>query len=203
MSKIHTQPAVPAAGGAEDPSENYRKKRTRLIVICCVLFVAIVLLAIRTSWFHPPKTILTPDYPVVDEDPNRKPTEDNLTPVESGQGGGSVTLNYSDKVSYSLSTGEIKLQFANPGSSNHALIIQLIVYGDVDAQGKAQEYLLAESGVLKPGYQVERLDPDLDSNIVLSQGVYKGVMRLLFYNPDTGEKSIVNTEIPVDISVLS
>ena len=60
MSKIHTQPAVPAAGGAEDPSENYRKKRTRLIVICCVLFVAIVLLAIRTSWFHPPKTILTP-----------------------------------------------------------------------------------------------------------------------------------------------
>ena len=112
-----------------------------------------------------------------------------------------MTLNYSDKVSYSLSTGEIKLQFANPGSSNHALIIQLIVYGDVDAQGKAQEYLLAESGILRPGYYVEQLTATPEEGVAMSTGVYSGVMRVLFYNEDTGEKAIVNTDIPVNIAV--
>lgn len=203
MSKNNPSQPGAAPGGTEESTKKFRRVRAHLIGLCAVLLAAIVLLAIRYAWIHPPKTVLNPDYPSVPEEPNRKPTGDTLTPMESESGGGAVALNYSDKVTYSLSTRLVQLQFANPGSSNHAFIIQLIVYGNTNDMGVTDEYLLAESGVLKPGFLVEQLAGSLDDNLILSQGVYKGVMRLLFYNPDTGEKSIVNTEIPVDITVVS
>ena len=116
--------------------------------------------------------------------------------------GGAVELNYSDKVEYGLSDQTVTLFFANPGSSTQAVVLQIIVYGGVNVDtGKPEEYLLAESGILRPGYYVERLDADLESNVSLASGVYSGVMRVLFYNEDTGERAVVNTEIPVNISV--
>ena len=189
----------------QEPEKSFERTRRDLRLAALLLLIPILLLVIRTGWFKPAddgKVVLAPDYPLIKDEPNSQPTEDNQQKFEVSENGGAVALNYSDKVEYGLSDQTVTLFFANPGSSTQAVVLQIIVYGGVNVDtGKPEEYLLAESGVLRPGYYVERLDADLESNVSLASGVYSGVMRVLFYNEDTGERAVVNTEIPVNISV--
>lgn len=189
----------------QEPEKSFERTRRDLRLAALLLLLPILLLVIRTGWFKPAedgKVVLAPDYPLIKDEPNSQPTEDDQQKFEVSENGGAVALNYSDKVEYGLSDQTVTLFFANPGSSTQAVVLQIIVYGGVNVDtGKPEEYLLAESGILRPGYYVERLDADLESNVSLASGVYSGVMRVLFYNEDTGERAVVNTEIPVNISV--
>ena len=189
----------------QEPEKSFVRSRRDLRLAALLLLIPILLLVIRTGWFKPAddgKVVLAPDYPLIKDEPNSQPTEDDQQKFEVSENGGAVALNYSDKVEYGLSDQTVTLFFANPGSSTQAVVLQIIVYGGVNVDtGKPEEYLLAESGILRPGYYVERLDADLESNVSLASGVYSGVMRVLFYNEDTGERAVVNTEIPVNISV--
>ena len=189
----------------QEPEKSFERTRRDLRLAALLLLIPILLLVIRTGWFKPAddgKVVLAPVYPLIKDEPNSQPTEDNQQKFEVSENGGAVALNYSDKVEYGLSDQTVTLFFANPGSSTQAVVLQIIVYGGVNVDtGKPEEYLLAESGILRPGYYVERLDADLESNVSLASGVYSGVMRVLFYNEDTGERAVVNTEIPVNISV--
>ena len=189
----------------QEPEKSFERTRRDLRLAALLLLIPILLLVIRTGWFKPAddgKVVLAPDYPLIKDEPNSQPTEDDQQKFEVSENGGAVALNYSDKVEYGLSDQTVTLFFANPGSSTQAVVLQVIVYGGVNVDtGKPEEYLLAESGILRPGYYVERLDADLESNVSLASGVYSGVMRVLFYNEDTGERAVVNTEIPVNISV--
>ena len=189
----------------QEPEKSFERTRRDLRLAALLLLIPILLLVIRTGWFKPAddgKVVLAPDYPLIKDEPNSQPTEDDQQKFEVSENGGAVALNYSDKVEYGLSDQTVTLFFANPGSSTQAVVLQIIVYGGVNVDtGKPEEYLLAESGILRPGYYVERLDADLESNVSLASGVYSGVMRVLFYNEDTVERAVVNTEIPVNISV--
>ena len=189
----------------QEPEKSFERTRRDLRLAALLLLIPILLLVIRTGGFKPAddgKVVLAPDYPLIKDEPNSQPTEDDQQKFEVSENGGAVALNYSDKVEYGLSDQTVTLFFANPGSSTQAVVLQIIVYGGVNVDtGKPEEYLLAESGILRPGYYVERLDADLESNVSLASGVYSGVMRVLFYNEDTGERAVVNTEIPVNISV--
>ena len=189
----------------QEPEKSFERTRRDLRLAALLLLIPIILLVLRVGWFKPAedgKVVLAPDYPLIKDEPNSQPTEDDQQKFEVSENGGAVALNYSDKVEYGLSDQTVTLFFANPGSSTQAVVLQIIVYGGVNVDtGKPEEYLLAESGILRPGYYVERLDADLESNVSLASGVYSGVMRVLFYNEDTGERAVVNTEIPVNISV--
>lgn len=173
--------------------ERFEKVRRRYRVTVVVLMIAIILLAIRVGG---QPIVLQPDYAPVETEPNAFPSKDNETKLEASEGGGAVALIYSDQVVYNLSTGRVSLSYTNPSSSTASVVIQIIINGPDGA-----EYLLAQSGIMDPGYTVERLDNDMQVNLSLSPGGYSGIMRLLFYNTDTGEKAIVNTEIPVTITV--
>ena len=186
------------------PEKDFQRTRRDLRLAALLLLLPIILLVLRTGWFRPAddgKVVLAPDYPLIKDEPNSRPTNDEQEKFTASQSGGAVALAYSDEVSYDIASGLVTLSFTNPGSSTQAMVLQVIVYGDVDAQGKAQEYLLAESGILRPGYYVEQLTATPEEGVAMSTGVYSGVMRVLFYNEDTGEKAIVNTDIPVNIAV--
>lgn len=182
-----------AATLEEQRDERFDKVRWRYRIVVILLLVAAILLAIRVG---DQPIVLAPDYQQVEKEPNAFPSKDDEEKFEVSEGGGAVALMYSDQVVYNLSTARVSLSYTNPSSSTASVILQIIVYGP-----DGEEYLLAESGILDPGYAVERLDNDMVQNLVLPQGGYSGVMRLLFYNPTTGEKAIVNTEIPVTITV--
>lgn len=186
------------------PDDQFKKERNKLRIIVVLLLIVIILLLIRESWIHASSdaVVLEPDYPLIEEEENAEPTGDDQEKLEADVTGGAVALSYSDQVTYDMAKDMVYLDFTNPGSSTQSMIMQVILYGKKNEEtGKTDEYLLAESGVLKPGNRVEKLNGDKDEQVKLSQGNYSGVIRLLFYNPETGEKAIVNTEIPVEIAV--
>lgn len=175
-------------------------KRTRVAVV--LLLVIAVLLSIRLGWFGKGPVVLEPDYPVIDDDIHAKPTNDNETKLDVSENGGAVAVAWSGDVRYDRATEMLTLRYSNPSKSTQAVVVQAIVYGDTDeTTGQKTEYLLAESGVLRPGFYLDSIPGCLDSSVTLSTGTYSGLLRIYFYNPNTGERAIVNTEIPLQIKV--
>lgn len=179
----------------EQRDERYEKVRDRYRIAVVVLLIAIILLAIRVGGGNQP-IVLAPDYALVPEETHATPSNDNQEKLEAAENGGAVAMIYSDQVGYDMASDTLSLSFTNPSSSTAAVILQVII-----TDGNGNEYLLAESGALKPGYSVDTLDSDKSEDVGLAQGVYKGLLRVLFYNADTGERAIVNSDIVVEITV--
>ena len=180
--------------------EKNNKNLVRILsAVLLVLLIVVILLLLRSCQGQSPagpSKVLEPDYPQMTEDPNADtiPDDDSEKPVVSN-GGGSVTISFMDNVTYSLSTGELSLYYQNPNASTHNVVVQVILENGED------EYLLAQSGILTPGHQVTALQADAGAP-QLSVGGYNGKLKLLFYDPETGERAIVDTDIPCTVSVV-
>lgn len=192
---------TPGAGGKNAPKsgENNKNLVRILSAVLLVLLIVVILLLLRSCQGQSPagpSKVLEPDYPQMTEDPNADtiPDDDSEKPVVSN-GGGSVTISFMDNVTYSLSTGELSLYYQNPNASTHNVVVQVILESGED------EYLLAQSGILTPGHQVTALQADAGAP-QLSVGGYNGKLKLLFYDPETGERAIVDTDIPCTVSVV-
>lgn len=72
------------------------------------------------------------------------------------------------------------------------MVIQIVV----------QDTVILQSGTLKPGYQVGSLDLLEGAEKQLVPGGYEGKFVVLYYDQTSGEKAMVNTEIPITINVV-
>lgn len=155
--------------------------------------MTLVLLALLQNLNKP--TVIDPDHPLPTEDSNAQTIpvdEDEDEKVVSQDGGGSVSMVYTLEAQVSLSSGEIQIYFRNPSASNHDVAIDLyIISGD-------QQIPIAQSGLIQAGYGLEKLT--LLESVNLSQGVYEGKYVVHFYNPETGERALVEPEI-TDLTV--
>ena len=143
-------------------------------------------------------TPVTPDHPLPPEDVLSAPIEDDTSQkAEVPQGGGSLSMIYTLDAQVSLSTGEISIYFKNPNASSHNVALELIVIsGD-------EEYVIAQSGLVKAGFALDKLEKLADS-AQLAEGVYTGLYRLHCYDPVSGERALVSPEISdVKITVMN
>lgn len=108
--------------------------------------------------------------------------------VESESGGGSVSMIYTLSARLSLSTGEIGMYFKNPTDSNHDVVLQLCICSG------GSEYKIAESGLISAGYGLYTMTYDAPL-VDLFEGDYEALYRVLYYNPETGEKALVESVI--------
>ena len=171
------------------PEKSDRKSRWIILLLLLLLLIAIGV----TLWalFFREETTLTPDYAPRREDKYAQSLDDQGDEkLEQVQGGGAVSLTYSTKVTVTLDDGMASVYFANPSKSNQDMVLQLVV----------QDVILAQSGKLSPGKQLDTLELLEGAASRLQPGGYNGQFVVLFYQPDTGEKTIVNTEIPVDVT---
>lgn len=174
------------------------KKQIYNILIMILILITVAAVSV-TAWTllsqkNTNTTGLIPDYAPQEEEPNAESIpDDSNEKMENPEGGGSVSLVYSREVSISLSNESAELLFMNPGKSNQDMILQIVI----------QDVVVAQSGILKAGNQITELE--LMSEVVgkLSDGIYEGNFNVLYYDPETGEKAIVNTEIPVTITVTN
>ena len=141
---------------------------------------------------------LGPDHPLPPVDASATLlTDDDTEKKESVDGGGSVSMIYTTEASLNLSTGKADMYFKNPNASNHDVTIELYIASE------GNEVLIAESGLLKSGYGLYELS-FIEDSAQLSEGVYNGIYRVSYYNPETGERSIVQSDIEnITISVTS
>lgn len=168
-------------------------KTTWLILL--LLLIAMVAVCV-TAWVmlpREPEMAVSPDYaPLRPEEHAQEIPDDTGEKMESEEGGGSVSLDYYDQVIVDLSDESALLRFANPGRSNQNMVLQILVKDEV----------IVKSGLIEPGHQVTTLDLADGAAPKLSAGEYEGKFGILYYQPESGEKAIVDTEIPVYITVV-
>lgn len=169
---------------------NDKQKQIIIIVLVIVLLVSVGI-TVWAVFFRDTTPVLAPDYAPQQTEENAQPVDDayNGEKLAQPQGGGAVNLTYSKDVTIDLSDNTAHLMFANPNQSNQDIMIQILV----------QDTVIVQSGLLEPGYQVEELN--LFDNAKLSSGQYDGKFVVLYYQKDTGEKAMLNTEIPLTITV--
>lgn len=176
----------------------YKSKRTgteisnQLVIIILILFLVVTIgITILALYFRDTTPTLAPDYAPQETEANAEPIDDDASgeKLQQEQGGGAVSLTYSKEVEIGLSENKAKLYFVNPKKSNQDMLLQIVI----------QDTVIVQSGLLSPGYQVTTLD--LFKNVKLSSGVYEGKFVVYYYQKDTGEKAMLNTEIPLTVTV--
>lgn len=180
----------------EADSVSAKKKSNRYIFAIIVLSAVLVISVFITIWalfLRDSKPVLAPDYAPQQSETYAEKIEnedkDDNEKLPQQQGGGAVSLTYSKEVEISLSENKAKLMFANPSKSNQNMLLQIVV----------QDKVILQSGLISPGYQVKSLE--LFDSVKLSEGNYEGKFVIYYYQKDTGEKAMLNTEIPLQISV--
>ena len=178
-------------------------KREILRVIALLLLLTVtatVLLACKKKGQETPtptpsdNSLLAPDYapPAQEEgasDIEGEQSGNKLTPGAGG--GGAAGLTYEDKASINLTTKKVTLRFENPSRSYNNIVLQMVL----------QDTLIFQSGLLTPGKKLTEIA--LADGIAerLQDGGYQAKFVVSFYDPDTNEKAIVNTELPITVDV--
>ena len=175
--------------------KNEKKKDKSKLLILLLLLISLLALGVA-AWAllkGDSGPTLTPDYAPQETDPHAETIPDDTgEKLEKPEGGGSVSLTYSNKVTVDLSDKMASVYFANPGKSNQDMVIQISI----------QDTVILQSGTLKPGQQVKLLDLLEGSEKLLQPGGYTGTFIVLYYDQDSGEKAMVNTETPVTNKVV-
>ncbi len=171
--------------------EDRDNKKKILIIILIILLLVTIGITVWAIWFRDTTPVLAPDYAPQETEENAEPIDGDTSgdKLQQQQGGGAVSLTYSKDITIDFSEKQAKIMFANPKKSNQDIIIQIVI----------QDTVVAQSGLLKPGYQITTLD--LFDKVKLSNGKYDGKFVVLYYQQDTGEKAMLNTEIPLKITV--
>lgn len=174
------------------PRRDSMDKQNLLIFVLLLVTVAAVCVSVWALFFRKPEVQLAPDYaPVASEKYARPIPEDEGEMTPAGPGSGSVRLTYSGEVAVNLDTGKVNLLFANPGRSNQDMVLQILIHNTV----------ILQTGRIAPGNQVETLELPEETAAMLSPGGYEGCFLVFYYDPVSGEKAIVNTEIPILVTV--
>ena len=170
-----------------------QKKTKRLILLLLLITLLAVCVAVWALFFRGPDVTLTPDYAPEQTEQNQRPIEgDESKPTNPSESGGSVSLTYADTAVVDLSDETASMYFANPGKSDKDMVLQIVIRDEV----------IVQSGRLTPGYEVTILDLLDGAAEKLSPGGYNGKFTVIYYDTETGEKEVVNTEIPITITVI-
>lgn len=174
-----------------------KKEKIFLAIIALITVVAIGV-TVWALFFRKPKTDdsssgLTPDYAPQETEENAEPMPDdgNGDKLDSPDGGGAVSMSYTKNVLIDISEEKAVLNFGNPGESNKDMLVQIVI----------QDTILVQSGRLTPGHKVSQLNLLEGAAKKLKAGGYEGKIVVLFYDQETGEKAMLNAEIPVTIQV--
>ena len=177
---------------------NALPKKKKIIIISSasavlVTTITVVILLLLPKQSTGPIKIpgIVPDYPAPPLEEDAEKVEDDEGKMDAPEGGGAVGMIYSDEVSIDLSDKKVTLLFANPNRSTHNVSIQLIV----------QDVVLAESGLLLPSHRITSLD--VKDGIDIPEGVYEKNAKIVirFYDPNTNECTIINSEILITLTV--
>ena len=155
--------------------------------IITVIAVAVVLLFFLLGREQPP--VIVPDHPLPPIDVDIVPdTDGKETQAQSPEGGGSVSMIYTLSAKITLSTGNVDIHFKNPKASNHSVAMQFYVVSG------GEEYLVAESGLIPSGNGLYTLKVS-EKAPQLSEGTYEGLYRVMYYDPITGVRAHVQSDI--------
>jgi hypothetical protein len=168
-----------------------KDKKTKRLIILLIAIIILCLLALVYFIFIRGNSTLPPDYVPLDSDPNAVQADTGGEKLQTKGGGGAARLMYSNVMTVHLGTGVIDMNYENPGESTVGVVLQLYVGGK----------LAAQSGALPAGYKLSTMT--LQKGVKLQPGKYNGTLSVTFYDEGSGEKSVVNSNINVLVTVVA
>ena len=171
------------------------RNRVPFILLFCGIATFGIILGILgyKMLFNTP--VVAPEYPLpLEDDKSTDIKNDNSINIKPGKKN-HASIKVAREVSIDLKSKEIKFIYQNFNSSNKDVVVTLcVVKGD-------NEYVIARSGLIKVGKEIKTMDL-ISDNIKLTQGVYKGRIKIDFYDENTGEKAATSTDFDdVEITV--
>lgn len=175
-----------------DGNKKENKKKYLLILLLLLITVTAVAVSVWAIWFRDSAPVLAPDYAPRQIEENAEPIgDDGDEKLSQPEGGGAVGLTYAKEVAISLSDKNAAIMFANPTKSNQDMVLQLAI----------DDVVVLQSGRLEPGNRVSSLGLLDGAEKRLTAGGYNGKFVVLYYDRTSGEKAMLNTEIPVTVTV--
>lgn len=160
-----------------------------LILLAMVAGIAAAGTVTVSMLLAPPIPEEEPLNPVPQIDPLVEPIEnDNYEQVKSEKGGGFISMTYTLNATLHLSDGTIDITYKNPGKSNQNVVLELYIISE------DTEVLIARSGLIAPGYELNKLT-FIEDSAILQTGTYNGKYMAIYYNNETGEKAMVESKI--------
>ena len=193
---------------------------TWLALLPVLLFLLLLLLQMLLPKPDVPDSL--PVFAPVPVDINIQPIPGAASAPEND--GNFVSFQFEQIIDVNIDTGECIINFRNPGSSNHDMVVQLQltdaqainIMGSTGRTAAEQQKLdanprydpenyrttIAESGAIPPGFQLDSLmlteQPD---GAVLQPGGYNAIVYLIFYDVNTYNRAMLETQLPVYMNV--
>ncbi len=169
-----------------------------------------------------PKTEKIPIFAPVPYEEDQLPIEgEKVAPKTDGN---FVSFQFEEEITVDLATGQCTFNFQNPGDSNHNIVVQLQftdaqairVMGSTGRTPEAQAALeaapdydpetyrtvLAESGAIRPGHALADLRLIGQPNgATIPPGAYNAIIYLIFYDIETNNRAMLESQLPVAITV--
>ena len=164
-------------------------KNKWLVPVLCIGIVLCMAVTIWALFFREGSKPITPDWY---EDVNANGAFDEGEKIESPSGGGAINVTYGTSVTVDLSDNKVTLLYANPQASNQNVAILIMI----------DDLVVAKSEQITPGYGVDTLTLEEYAKERLAVGGYNGELVIRAYNPETGEKAMVDTKGEITITVV-
>ena len=171
-----------------EKSEKQEKQR-RLIIIALIIGMAVCMgVTIWALFFrNTQEQVLIPDYA-----PQAEPLSDNGEKLDVPSGGGGISLEYDSSVNISLADKTAYLNYTHPDRSTQDIVLCIEINGEI----------VAQSGTIEPGNRLKKLALLDGAEKKLSEGTYTDAdFRVLSYDPESGEKAMVDTVAKITVTV--
>ncbi|SES85427.1 M26 family metallopeptidase [[Clostridium] polysaccharolyticum] len=193
--------------------------KTRMLPVVLSSAASLLVIGTIAILFHH-KKLNTPDYfPPI-------PVDTSVTRIDhkkSKTGKNSISCDFATEL-VSNKNGMTRIDFRNPGESNHHAVIQLQIpdselnarLGKTGRTKKEQSKLdhlkaynpdtyrviVAESGSIPPGFSLPSIPlKKLPDGTELPKGTYHAIVYLSFYNIATNSEAMVHTQSPVTLVI--
>ena len=130
--------------------------------------------------------VIPPINPLPDKDLSAVPLPDEGGRPDDVEGG-LATMVYTRLVELDPKEGRFEIHFKNPSYSSHGVSLSLILING------EEEVLLSQSGLIPPGNGLFELP--FHGQVTLTPGEYAAKYYVAFYDPLTGERALVESQI--------
>ena len=171
---------------------NGKEKNLKCLII--ILAIGIVVCLGVTIWalFFRGGDDISPDYPPQGIESNQTPIDgDDGGKLDSPEGGGAINVTYGTAATVDLSEKTVTIYYANPNASNQNVSILIMV----------NDLVVAKSDLIMPGNQVSKLELQKEAASRLQVGGYNAELVVRAYDPESGEKAMVDTKGELTLTV--
>lgn len=139
--------------------------------------------------------VIAPEYPLPPEDEKSKDIKNDKSKNNYSNHKNHASIKVAREVTISLKNKEASFIYQNFNASNKDAVVTICILKDNN------EYVIARSGLVKSGKEIRTINL-LNDSIKLTQGVYKGRIKIDFYDETTGEKAATSTDFDdVEVTV--